>query len=320
MKVAKKQEPAAAPEIEMDPTPAPPPPPRLTAPPPVTTVSLAAQTTTDADPLAPKTDPGDGATTVTATATATAGPHKEKHWHVAAGVLVLDPLSSSGPLTLSNVVGPASLAVQNGPIVGSGVSVESVTLPAIMVGYDLPYWHRKLTIETVLATPVTVKFDATGTLATKSLAPTVLGIPTGVPALGTELGQAQAVPPLVTLVYSPWRGRALQPYVGAGATVMFTYGAKVTNPILTEVNQPSLSVPPAPGFVMQAGVTVPVVKGVYARFDVKFVAGLVANAEVTNINVKTPDLPLISSVQVGNASMSVTVNPLIVQAVVGYDF
>ena len=246
--------------------------------------------------------------------------HGPKTWHLAAGVAYLDPLSTSQPLTLSNVSGPASLAIQNGPIAGSGASVGSATIPALIVGVDLPYLHHKLSLETVLGMPFTVKFQATGTLATMSLAPSALGIPTGVPPLGSELGEAKAAPPLVTLVYSPLRGAALQPYVGAGVAVLFAYDEKVTNPILTQVSQPDMHISPAPGLVLQAGLTAPITAGFYARLDLKFIAGLEANAEVDHIRVATPDLPLFGNVEVGTAKMSVTVNPLIVQAGIGRDF
>lgn len=59
---------------------------------------------------------------------------------------------------------------------------------------------------------------------------------------------------------------------------------------------------------------------VYARLDVKFIAFMVAHAEVHHINVRTPGLPLFESVEVGTAKMDVTVNPFIVQAGVGADF
>jgi outer membrane protein W len=319
-------------DIEVDAAPPPPPPVAPVAPaaprtlPPATSVSLSASASVSASAAAPLDEPvqpradadGDGSTAVVAVASRPS--YGGDRWHLSAGVLFLDPLSTSKALALSNVSGPASLAVQNGPIAGSGASVDGATLPALILGYDLPYHHHQFALETVLATPITVKFEATGTLANMSLAPTVLGIPTGVPPLGSQLGEAKAIPPLVTLVYSPLRGERLQPYVGVGATVMFTYDAKVTNPILTQVAQPQLNVSPAPGLVLQTGLTAPITHGFFARVDVKFVAFLTANAEVEDIQVKTPDLPLFSSVEVGTAKMSVTVNPLIVQAGIGKDF
>lgn len=47
----------------------------------------------------------------------------------------------------------------------------------------------------------TVKFKATGTLANDSIAPSALGIRTGVMPVGSELGEAMAAPPQLTLVY-----------------------------------------------------------------------------------------------------------------------
>ena len=45
-----------------------------------------------------------------------------------------------------------------------------------------------------------------------------------------------------------------------------------------------------------------------------------ANATVEHIQVKTPELPLFDSVEVGTAKMSVMVNPLIIQAGIGTNF
>lgn len=284
-------------EIDMDP-PAPPPAP----PPKVEPLDEPASPKSDGDvavvKVAPKRDTG------------------AKRLHVRAGVALVEPLSSSKELTLADVNGPASLAVQNGPIAGSGASVSSAATPAAILGYDLT---PKIAIETVIGLPFTVKFQATGTLASMSLAPTALGIPTGVPPLGPQLGEAKAAPPVVTLTYSPIRGRA-RPYVGAGAAVLFATGAKVTNPTLTEVAQPDMHISPAPGLVLQSGLDVSITKRVYARIDVKFIALMQANATVEHIQVKTPDLPLFDTVEVGTAKMSVMVNPLIIQAGIGTDF
>ena len=244
---------------------------------------------------------------------------KINRFYIRLGVAHIHPLSQSRELELSNVDGPASLAIQNGPIAGSGTSISSATIPAAIIGYVLPIAHNRLSIETVLGTPVDVKFQATGTLRDKSIAPTALGIPTGVMALGPELGEAHAAPPVVTLVYSPFDGM-FRPYVGAGVAVMFTYGAKATNPILTEVSQPEMSIAPAPGVAMQAGVEARITQKIYARLDVKFIGLMLAKATVNHIQVKTPDIPLFDTVEVGTATMSVWVNPLIIQAGVGMDF
>lgn len=247
-------------------------------------------------------------------------------WYFRLGGAFLKPLSSSRPLQLVDVHGAASLALQDGPIAGSGASVESKAIFAGTLGYVLPWWQRRWSAEVVLGLPFTVKFRAMGTLANESLAPMALGIATGVGPLGPELGEAKATPIVVTATYRPTIYRGLAPYIGAGPSVLFTSGAKVTNPTLNEVSEaheappPDMSIRPAPGLVLQTGLDVHLWDRFYARLDVKFIAFMVAHAEVRHINVRTPGLPLFDSVEVGTAKMDVTVNPLIVQAGVGADF
>ena len=246
-------------------------------------------------------------------------PAERKPFYIRAGVALIDPLSTSKEMELADVDGPASLALHNGPIAGSGATVDSATVPALIVGYRLPYMHRRLSIETILGLPFTVTFKATGTLANDSIAPTALGIPTGVGPLGPDLGEAKAVPITASLVYRFLDGR-IQPYAGGGAAVMFSLDAKATNKMLTEVSQPEMSIAPAPGLLLQTGVDVQLYKQWYARLDVKFIAFMQANAEVHHIQVRTPDIPLFDTVEIGTAKMSVWVNPLIVQAGIGADF
>jgi outer membrane protein W len=241
----------------------------------------------------------------------------KKRLYVRAGVAHVAPLSASRELELADVDGAASLAVQNGPIAGSGATVGSATIPAMIVGYKLT---SRWSLETVLGVPFTVKFKATGTLANESIAPMALGIPTGVPALGEDLGEAKAVPPLVTATYQLTDRGAIRPYVGAGVSVLFAFDGKMTNPLLTEVSQPELVVKPAPGLVLQAGAEARLWKSIYARVDVKFIALMLAEAEAKHIQVRTPELPLFDTVEVGTARMSVWVNPLIVQLGIGTDF
>ncbi|MGN6107368.1 MAG: OmpW/AlkL family protein [Kofleriaceae bacterium] len=245
-----------------------------------------------------------------------AGPLHER-LYVRAGVAHVATLESSRELELADVDGASSLAVRNGPIVGSGSTVSSATIGALIIGYRVT---RRISLETILGLPFTVKFQATGSLATESLAPKALGLPTGVPPLGSELGEAKALPPLITAVYQLRERGAIRPYVGLGAAVMFTYDAKITNPVLTEVSQPSFQVSPAPGVVLQTGAEAQLWRNLYARVDVKFVAGMLARATAEHIQVRTPDLPLFETVEVGTAKMSVWVNPLIVQAGIGMDF
>jgi outer membrane protein W len=245
---------------------------------------------------------------------------KVQRFYFRVGVAHVHPFSQSNELSLADVDGPASLAIMNGPIAGSGTTVSSATIPAAIIGYVLPVLHNRLSIETVLGPPFTVKFQATGTLRDKSIAPTALGIPTGVMALGPELGEATAAPPVVTLVYSLIPHGTFRPYVGAGAAVLIAMGSKVTNPTLTEISKPDMSIAPAPGLALQTGLEARLNSRFYARLDFKYIALMEANAEVHHIQVKTPGIPLFDSVEVGTAKMSVWVNPLIIQAGVGMDF
>jgi outer membrane protein W len=249
-----------------------------------------------------------------------AKPVTHKKLYVRAGLAHIAPLESSSEMELADVDGAASLAVENGPIAGSGASISSATTFALTVGYRLPYLNGKLSLETVLGLPFTVKFKATGTLANESLAPMALGIPTGVPPLGEELGEAKAAPPMLTLVYTANKLGPITPFFGAGAVVLIAYDAHITNPMLSEVSQPEFHVSPAPGLVLQGGLEAKLWRNLFLRLDVKFIAFMRAHAEVHHIEVRTPELPLFDTVEVGTAKMNMWVNPLIIQAGLGLDF
>ncbi|HEX5063044.1 MAG TPA: OmpW family outer membrane protein [Kofleriaceae bacterium] len=274
------------------------------------------------DEVAPTTDAPAAATTDAPAAEPPVAPAKpkRKRFYVRAGVAHIAPLEQSREMELSDVDGPASLALMNGPIAGSGASVSSATIPGIIVGYVLPVGNDKLSVETILGLPFTVTFHATGTLATDSLAPTALGLPTGVPPLGSDLGTAKAVPIVATLVYQVAQLGKVTPYVGAGPSIMFATNEKVTNMQLTAVAEPQMSIAPAPGLVLQAGIDAMITKRIYARLDVKFIAFMLARATVEHVQVKTPDLPLFDNVEVGTAKMSMWLNPLVLQAGIGTDF
>lgn len=245
---------------------------------------------------------------------------KPRRFYFRLGGTHIATLESSRELKLANVDGAASLAVEDGPIAGSGSSVSSATVFSAVVGYVLPVADRKIAIELVLGAPFTIKFSATGTLASESIAPEALGIPTGVPALGSELGETKAAPVVVTAVYSTPHVGPVRPLVGGGLSLLLTRGAKITNEVLSEVRQPDFDIKPSPGLVLQGGAETKVWKRVYARLEAKFIAFSLARAEVKNIAVRTPDLPLFDQAEVGTAKMDVWINPLIITAGVGMDF
>ena len=130
---------------------------------PLLIMCLTAVATTAVAQPAPEAPPGPRADS----------PHR---FYVRAGFATVAPVTSSQEMELSDVTGPASLAVQNGPIAGSGATVDSATIPAAILGYVLPIASRRWSIETVLGVPFTVKFKATGTLANTSIAPTAVSM------------------------------------------------------------------------------------------------------------------------------------------------
>lgn len=244
-----------------------------------------------------------------------------KPFYFRAGYTLLAPDASSSEVRLSNVEGEAELAISNGPIAGSGADVKSVDFPSTIIGYHLPWGNGQWAVETILALPLDVEFTTTGTLKSQSIAPFALGnVPTGVPALGEEFGEAKALPPVVTLVYRFMYDKPVRPYLGAGVAMLFTYDAEVTNPVLTAVNQPKLEIDPVVGYALQAGVEFNIWKNWWINADVKFVGGLEAAAKVTGMTVETPGLPLYDVAEVGDATLDVTVDPWVYHIGIGFNF
>src|SRR5688500_14837916 len=157
---------------------------------------------------------------------------------------------------------------------GTGSAIEMIDsqIPfAAIIGYSLPALDGRLALETVLGFPTRVEFRATGALATESLAPFISGMPSGIAALGSDLGAATFATPLLTAVYRlPSLGRVTA-LVGAGGILMYAYDETITNPILVAAGEPTLSIAPAIGFVLQTGAEVRVWGRISARLDVKYV-------------------------------------------------
>jgi outer membrane protein W len=234
------------------------------------------------------------------------------------GALFLAPLGRSRELELLTVEGPAQLSVRNGPIAGSFVTMGHNVMPAVTLGYAFPFFNRQLSLETILALPFVMQMYAGGTLSDQSLAPTALGnVPTGVPALGRQLGEVRVLPPVVTAVYRFFPQWRVRPYLGLGASFLIPLEAKITNPVLTEVTTPTLRVPTKLGAVFQGGIEARLWKWFFVTADLKFIAGFDLEAQVTNVWVKTPSLPLFEAVQVGDTAARIAVNPLVVQLGVG---
>jgi outer membrane protein W len=245
---------------------------------------------------------------------------KRKRFYLRAGLIHVHPFIQSGPLELVDLHGPATVGFMTGPIEGTAATADPITMPAAIVGMMLPWLGGRLSAETVLGYPSKLELRPAGRLATDSLAPEVLGIPTGVPPLGSsKLVEARPMPIMVTAVYQLSRGPVV-PYVGGGPALLIAVDAHVTNPLFTQYGEPNISIPPAPGLVLQTGVDANLGKGFYARVDVKFIAFMRANAEIENARVAANDIPLLGYVEVDRARMGMWLNPLIVQAGIGRDF
>jgi outer membrane protein W len=246
---------------------------------------------------------------------------------IRAGGLYVKPTGRGQEVELSNVSGYARLAgVRDGPIAGSSTSLGGSGMFAAIVGYAPPFLDRQLSIETILALPFEQKLYAGGTLASTSLAPKAIGtLPTGVPALGRELGTVTVLPPVVTAVYRFFPRSWIRPYLGAGGCVLLVLDAQITNPVLASVRPPKVEVPPAFGWVAQVGSELRFGIGVlpgrsfFLTADVKYIGGLEVTARVKDIWVSLPGLPVYGAAQVGDNTVHMKIDPLVTFLGVGVD-
>jgi len=242
----------------------------------------------------------------------------ETEWYFRAGVAHVEPRISSSGLELEPV-GIVKLAAPMGPVQG-GIETDPTNIFAAIIGVAPSVFHGYIGIETIIGVPKKAKLRAKGDLANKSLAPSALDlVPTGVPPLGEELGEASAVPPMVTVVLRTPKLGPVRLYAGGGASILFVRDAKITNKVLTEVATPKLEIDPAFGFVAQAGIDVQIYKRFYARLDVKELWFQPAETRISNIAVKTT-IPLLETVQVGSGRSESTANPIIVHFGIGATF
>src|SRR5262245_20729366 len=240
-------------------------------------------------------------------------------FYIVAGASYVDPRMESQNLQL-NTTGLAAVAVTNPSLDGSGMEVSTATFASAIIGYALPVLERRLSIETIVAPPMTLKSRATGKLANESLPPSAFGfIPTGIPPLGSEMGEGSSFSPIVTAVFRIAQLGPLAPYVGAGPSIMVVTDAKITNPVLTAAGAPTFSIDPAYGVVLQTGLDVHLWSSFFARVDFKYIAYTSSHATISNIKVNTT-IPFLDTVDVGSAQMDVTANPIVLQGGVGARF
>lgn len=249
-------------------------------------------------------------------------------FHFRMGALLVAPTGGGDEVQLRNVSGMARLSgLSDGPIAGSSTSLGNALMPAAIVGYAPPILNRQLSVETILALPFTQRLYAGGTLATTSLAPSALGtLPTGVPALGRDLGEVKVLPPVVTAVYRLLPRARVRPYLGAGGCLLLVLDAQITNPVIASVRSPKVEIPPALGWVVQAGTEVrfglDALPGrtFYLTADLKYVGGLDVTAKVKDIWVSLPGLPVYGAAKVGDNVVHMKIDPLITFLGLGMDF
>jgi hypothetical protein len=206
-----------------------------------------------------------------------------------------------------------------GAIDDAGVRVNGSTSPTAIIGYVVPRMRWGFSIETIIAPPSTLKIEATGRLANDSIAPEAVGVATGIPPLGRELGEAAMTAPIVSAVVRPLRFDRFVVFAGLGASVLFVYDEHVTNPVLNEVGSPKLAITHAVGAVVQAGIEGRIWGRWMLRVDGKYIAYRASHARIDDIEVKT-QIPLLPTVDVGSARIDVVVRPIILQCGIGADF
>src|SRR5206468_275369 len=135
-----------------------------------------------------------------------------------------------------------------------------------------------------------------------------------------DLGEATFTTPILTAVYHLPDLGPITPVVGAGAMVLYASDQKITNPVLNAAGKPKLDISPTAGAVVQAGLEVRLWRGVTARLDAKYIPNVTVTAKVENISVIPTALPQLGTIDVGTATMTAKIAPVVVQAGIGTDF
>lgn len=268
----------------------------------------------------------------------------------------------STDLKLSGVKFPATLAIGNGGIEGAKASISNQTIGTIALGYNIPGTGRHLSFETIIGKPIDINFVAQpGALRDESLAPTarlgnvvpegIIGgealqgllnnlggavneatglLNTGIPPLGRNLGSVKSLPIMLTLLYHPFPDSYFRPYIGGGAVYLYNYDSKITNGVLTQVNDPGFDVSSTPGYVLQAGIDIGnPEQGFFGFADVRYIGEATVKGELSNVNVRVRNPALGSTldalgygedIAVGDADIELDINPLIYTVGVGYRF
>ena len=253
-----------------------------------------------------------GAATASAAPADTAPADTEPRWYFRLGLLRVTADLDSTELGLGQTrLGLGAAATQ-------AVAVEPLLLPGGNIGYVLPVLNHRISLETIIGIPIKAKVVATGTLANESILPTVLGVPTGIPPLGSELAEAGAVGELVTAVYHLPTIGPVTPLVGAGVLGLLSVDVEITNPVLSRYINLAIDVPPSLGTIVQAGIDIRLWGRVQARIDLKYIS-VTAVTVIKNIQVKSGST-ILGTVDFDNIEINASAHAWITQAGVGLDF
>lgn len=233
----------------------------------------------------------------------------ETSWYVSAGFTQMELDSNSEEIVLSQLSGASQLALEEGPIEGSGVKALGDGQPSVTIGYRFERVPQ-LSLETVVAPPFNFDLEFTGALKDQSVAPFVLGgLPTGIEPFGEQFATTRALPATLTLVYQfNSRGR-FRPYIGAGLTVIYTFDHKIKNQALVGENPPRMEVDLAVGQIVQLGLISRLSKRVSLVAEVKSGTGIAIDGRMLDITLSSPDLSdIVGPAMVGQGELSVSID------------
>lgn len=222
-----------------------------------------------------------------------------KHMYYRLGYGRMLFVGSSGPLVMQNVPPAASLALNNGPVPGTGVTISNYSTILGTLGFILPWGGNHLSLEANVAPPLKFYIYANQKAANQSLAALAFktcdssgnctGIPTGVKPIGRTIGHFRSLPPNFTLVYRPFLHTVIRPYIGAGLIWLFTYDVNVTNRAMNSApgSDPHLHLSRPIGCVGQAGFDISLPLDFYLTADAKYIGCATVHSKLTGVRVQT---------------------------------
>ncbi|MCG8392640.1 MAG: hypothetical protein MI745_06115 [Pseudomonadales bacterium] len=245
----------------------------------------------------------------------------EDRFYFRLGALYFVPDVKTNSITAKNLSEVAEAALGPSPqqLEGEATS-DPLLLPGVIFGYRLPWGDGSWSLEAIASAPPTLEIKAKGRLADEPLVEEVNGIPSGVPALGEEVAETKAAPPLLTLVKRFRTDHRIQPYMGAGIGYLFTYDTKVTNPIATELGEPDIEVENKFGWAGQLGVDIHLDGHWWLALDAKYVSFPNVTATVEDLVVKAPGLPQFQYAEVGDVEYDADINAFAYSLGIGFTF